>query len=150
MFSHCCLVFFRRGAAKLRCAGGAQRLLLCVNEHKKAGCVQARQNLTCLHIFDICCSCPNDQTSAFNGPFGHIGSVWWICLILVIHSLCIFNFVLKILQVVQSLGRSIRSLFRQQVVSLSQSSYVSLVELTDGGSLGEKPNHKFARKPSPL
>jgi hypothetical protein len=42
---------------------------------------------------------------------------------------------------------------RQQVVSLSQSSCVSLVELTDGkggGRVGEEPNHRIARMPGPL
>ncbi len=42
---------------------------------------------------------------------------------------------------------------RQHVVSLSQSSYVSLVELTDGrggGRVGEEPNHTIARMPGPL
>jgi hypothetical protein len=40
-----------------------------------------------------------------------------------------------------------------QVVSLSQSSCVSTDELTDGGEgegVGEEPNNKTARKPSPL
>jgi hypothetical protein len=38
----------------------------------------------------------------------------------------------------------------QQVVSLSQSSCVSPVELTGGGGLGEEPNRTAARKPGLL
>ncbi len=44
-------------------------------------------------------------------------------------------------------------LSRQQVVSLSQSSRVSPVELTDGRGgqgLDEEPNHATARMPGPL
>ncbi len=45
-------------------------------------------------------------------------------------------------------------LSRQQVVSLSKSSCVSPVELTDGrgggGGVGEEPNYTTARKPGPL
>jgi hypothetical protein len=44
-------------------------------------------------------------------------------------------------------------LSRAQVFSLSQSSCVSPVELTDGRGRegeGEEPNHTTARKPSPL
>jgi hypothetical protein len=43
-------------------------------------------------------------------------------------------------------------LSREQVVSLSQSSRVWPVELTDGGGkgAGEEPNHTTSRKPGPL
>jgi hypothetical protein len=91
MFSHCCLLFFRRGAAKLRLGGGgAQRLFLCAN----------------------------DQTSALNGPFGQIGSAMVDMPYFGHQLLCIFNFVLTILQEIQNLGQFIRRLFRQPVVSL--------------------------------
>jgi hypothetical protein len=39
---------------------------------------------------------------------------------------------------------------RQQVVYLSQSSYVSPVGITEGKGVGEEPNHSTARKPGPL
>ncbi len=56
-------------------------------------------------------------------------------------------------RVIWLLPHPLPSLSRQQVVSLSQSSCVSPVELFDGregGGLGEKPNHTTARKPGSL
>ncbi len=105
------VVCYFLGEEQRSCAGrgGAQRKFLCVNKHKKTGA----RNLASLYISVICYSCPkNDRTSALHGLFGQTGSAWWMpCFG---HQLlCIFKFVLKILQRVQSLGRLLRRLFCQ-------------------------------------
>jgi hypothetical protein len=56
---------------------------------------------------------------------------------------------------IRLLAHHLPSLSRQQIVSLSQSSCVSLVELKLTGEgreegIGEQPNHMTVRKPGPL